>query len=214
MYVWSVCASNNWWKCAPLWIPCGTIFKIQSYSFIYTKAYRAAVAIFICPAKDPHLKAFVLVPEMLHFLLPDLRMRPNVEEKCSADLSHSDRKACVSFSVPSLTSAEDAELELLPSSDTSSLVRALCRWGDDWFWFSFPSPSKWAWNVVVCCSKDRKLSCTLSNCSMLDWSNSSGQTDSLLQLTLLLMWAWLHVNSCSIWVVSFRWAWQPWSWFL
>ena len=31
-------------------------------------------------------------------------------------------------------------------------------------WLAFLRPSRWAWNVMICCSTERKLSCTLSNC--------------------------------------------------
>lgn len=103
---------------------------------------------------------------------------------------------------------------------TEHVVLALLRFPAVPSRSAFPRPSRWAWKVEICCSRDRKLSCTLSNCrqrgvfvclfvylaafpftcSMLAWSSSSGHTDSPpLQLppAWLLMWVWLQVSSCS-----------------
>lgn len=112
-----------------------------------------------------------------YFFLPDLRMSPIVEENCSADLSHRERWWSVSVSASIEETDVDVEIELQCSSETS-LERPLWRSGElcgefgheeaplAWLrsWFPFPSPSRWAWNVEICCSRDRKLSCTLSNC--------------------------------------------------
>lgn len=75
-----------------------------------------------------------------------------VEEKCRADLGAS---ACASAA----GTDADEELELWGSSG-ASLVFELA----EQVVLAFPRPSRWAWNVVICCSRERKLSCTLSNC--------------------------------------------------
>lgn len=117
-----------------------------------------------------------------HFLLPDFRRRPMVEEKLRADLSHSERGVSVSASTSASAEETETDAEVEISSD-ASLVRLLssCRevcgeteresaplaWARGPACPSrspFPSPCRWAWNVVVCCSTERKLSCTLSNC--------------------------------------------------
>lgn len=167
-----------------------------------------------------------------HFLFPDLRNRLMVEENFSADLSKSVRGPSISVSVSTSIEETDveADVEFLRSVSLWS-CREVC--GDterEWApsargpacpsWLSLLSPSRWAWNVVVCCSRERKPSCTLSNCeekesfqswvvilnvctvfefqctcSMFVWSSSSGQTDSLWLLTLFLIWVWLQANS-------------------
>lgn len=55
-----------------------------------------------------------------HFLLPDLRRRPMVEENCRADLSHRERGGSVSASVSVSTEGADADaqVELQCSSGT------------------------------------------------------------------------------------------------
>lgn len=164
-----------------------------------------------------------------HFLLPDRRRRARAEEKCNADLSRNERGVLESMSAEDTDAVSEVEVQC--SADASPVCLGAEHGWAPLAWaggpsyppgFPFPSPSRWAWNVEVCCSKEKKLSCTLSNCeergvlspgglpkpinniclfavctcSMLDWSNSSGQTDSLLQLTLLLVFVWLQVNSC------------------
>lgn len=56
-----------------------------------------------------------------HFRLPDLLRRSIVEEKCRADLSHSERGVSVSVSVSASTEGADeaAEVESRCSSDSS-----------------------------------------------------------------------------------------------
>lgn len=105
-----------------------------------------------------------------HFLLPDRRRRPSVEEKCKADLSRKDRGALESGPV------EEVDWEVAGtrcSADTSRACFKTDGSGTLLLWatgpwtpprVSFPSPCRWAWNVKVCCSKETKLSCTLSNC--------------------------------------------------
>lgn len=100
-----------------------------------------------------------------------------MEENCRADLSHSERGASVSASASTEEADVDAGVELRRSSDTSLFCplwrceteheRAPLAWPRGpacASWFPFPSPSRWAWNVEVCCSRERKRSCTLSNC--------------------------------------------------
>ena len=101
-----------------------------------------------------------------------MRSRPKVEENCSADLSHSVRGESSEVDLSSdasLTCGEvcgEAEFErptLLPARGPTCLS-----------WFPFPRPSRWAWNVEVCCSRELKFSWTLSNCRDRDVFSTRG----------------------------------------
>lgn len=105
-----------------------------------------------------------------HFLLTDRRRRPRVEEKCKADLSRKDREALesgraeeVDWDVGGTWCSADTSLVCLKTDGGGTvLLWATGPWNPPWV--PFPSPCRWAWNVEVCCSKEKKLSCTLSNC--------------------------------------------------
>lgn len=121
-----------------------------------------------------------------HFLIPDLRRRWIVELNCRADLSRSERGLSLSLSVSVSISIEetdvDAEVGLLSLSsvvppfwrcrevcgetdrDRAPLAWSTCPVPVCPSRFLIPSPSKCAWNVVVCCSRLMKLSCSWSNC--------------------------------------------------
>lgn len=162
-----------------------------------------------------------------HFFLPNLCSCPMVEDRCSGDLG------AASASDADAHAGEDDEVELWRSSGaslvgelTDQLALAWATFPADPSRLAFPRPSRWAWNAVICCSRDRKLSCTLSNCqersvlvffffqfsppslsgafdraltcSMLAWSSSSGHTDSaLLQLPLAWLLMWVWLHVSS-----------------
>lgn len=110
--------------------------------------------------------------EKSHSLLPVLRRRPIVEETCRAERSHNERgvSASVSESASTEEADVDAEVELRCFSNASLLCPCGEACGEaepEWVQAGgpvcsslapFPSPSRWAWNVQVCCSRERKHS--------------------------------------------------------
>ena len=128
-----------------------------------------------------------------HFFLPDLRRRPIVELNCRADLSYSDRGPSTSSSELRCSTSLERPLKVCGDSERE-LALARAKGPACPSWFSFPSPSRWAWNVEVCCSTERKLSCTLSNWrerSLKSWWVSKPMNNVVLEFSVLYL---LHVG--------------------
>lgn len=100
-----------------------------------------------------------------HFFFAFLRRRPNGEGRGRLAFPHSRREELF---------PDPAALERSADSSLSRRVAELGPAAEISSGCPFPSPSRWAWKVEVCCSRQVKLSCTLSNCRQRPSQNPTG----------------------------------------